>query len=208
MKNLLIALLILASSVCFAADPIIVSDGARYVYVIDKDNVARGIRIDDSSSGIVTTTFPHSELHEASTYQTNISDADISTSPLRIKMVIPAQEKRIHMLAFGVSSGASIFTITENPTGGATGGSALTAFNKRRDSANTTTATLTQGVTAPTGGTVLGPDPERHGFDKDKISGETRDTAEWILGKTGSIETYVFELESGTGDVIGNLLLV
>ena len=161
---------------------------------------------DRSTQSMKSIDYAHHEVHGGSSYQANISNTNINGTPLRIKFEVPAQEKRIHMLAFGVSSGESTFTITENPTGGASGGSSLTAMNKRRDSSNTSSATLTQGVTAPTGGTVL--TTELHGFDKDKISGETRDTAEWILGKTGSAETYVFELESGTADVVGNLLLV
>lgn len=161
--------------------------------------------VDSSTNTLQNIDYAHHEIHAGSAYQVNITNTNINSTPLRIKIVVPAQEKRLHMLAFGVSSGESVFTITENPTGGATGGSSLTPINKRRDSSNVSSATLTQGVSAPTGGNVI--TLENHGFDKDKISGETRDQAEWILGKTGTSETYVFELESGTSDVVGNLLL-
>lgn len=172
---------------------------------VDNDTVVP-VKLDGSTQNIQIVSHAHAEVHGGDMYTAVIIDDNINSNPLRIKMEIPDQAKRIHMQVFGVSSGESTFTITEDPTGGATGGSSLTAINKRRDSSNTTLTTLTQGVTAPTGGTVL--TIERHGFDKDKISGESRDTTEWILGKTGAASTYIFELESGTSDVVGNLLLI
>lgn len=170
-------------------------------------NDVEEIRSDRVSESLTGIEWGHKKIHGGGTFQINISNIDINSTPLRIKIEIPAQDKRIHMLAFGVSSGESIFTITENPTGGATGGSVVTPQNRRRDSLQTSVATWTTGVSAPTGGIVLGPDPERHGFDKDKISGETRATAEWVLGDTLSATVYVVELESSISDVVGNLLI-
>lgn len=177
---------------------------ATHFSQIDDDTI-KPTRMDASTHTLQTITYDHHEIHGGVSYQVSISDSNINVTPLRIKMVVPAQAARIHALVYGVSSGDSTFTITENPTGGASGGTTLTAINKRRDSANTSSTTLTGGVTAPTGGTVL--TTETHGFDKHKISGETRGTAEWVFGKTGTSETYVFELESATADVVGNLLV-
>lgn len=157
---------------------------------------------DGVTNAIQAIDYAHHEIHGGSSYQANISTADVQGNPLRIKFVTADTTKEVHVLAFGVSSGTSTFTITEAPTGGAAGGSSLAAIQKNRNSSNTSESTLTSGVTEPTGGTVL--TIERHGFDKDKISGETRSSGEWVL-KTNT--TYVFELESGTGDVVGNLLL-
>lgn len=169
------------------------------------DTAKRIARIDASTNSLQTISYAHHEIHGGSSYHINISDVNISSNPLRIKIEIPAQSKRIHIVAFGTSSGESTFTITENPTGGATGGSSITPINRRRDSSNTSVTICTEGVSAPTGGTVL--TEEKHGFDKDKISGETRGTNEWVLGEGVSATTYVFELESGTSDVVGNLAL-
>ncbi len=166
------------------------------------------VSMDSSTNSLTFVDYAHHERHACSAYRANISDDDIDTVPLRFKMEIPAQAKRVHLLPFGTSSGESFFTITRNPTGGATGGAGVTPVSPRIDCAGSSTVTLTSGVTAPTGGSLLTfPDPELYGAGKDKVGGATRGSSEWILGLTGSSETYVFELESGTNDVVGNLLL-
>ena len=164
----------------------------------------RPLQIDAATHTLQTINYAHRKIHAGSSYWSNIADTNINSNPLRFKLATPNTTKWVHMLVFGVSSGESTFTVTEAPTGGATGGTVITPTNRNRNSLNTSDATVTKGVSAPTGGTVLGGEPELHGFDKDKIAGETRSSAEIILKQN---TTYVFELESGTSDVVGNLLL-
>jgi len=162
-----------------------------------------GTIIDQTSGKPVVISSEHHEIHDGNTYQEVMNSIDIQGSPLRIKLETADSNKRTHVFAIGTSSGISTFTITESPTGGAAGGSVQTVLNKRRDSVNLSLNTCTTGVTAPTGGLPI--TAELHGFDKDKIAGETRGTAEWILAPDA---IYVFELTSSISDVVGNLLLI
>ena len=168
--------------------------------LIDASTI-RTVRLDASTNSIQSLTYAHHEVHGGSAYRIGLTDADINANPLRVKIVTPNTTKRLHIIFIASSSGESTLTLTEAPTGGATGGSGITPVQRRRDSGNTSDATCTEGVTAPTGGTVLL--LEQHGFDKEKQAGENRDTAEWILDQN---ETYVIELESGTGGTVGNLV--
>lgn len=164
-------------------------------------------RKDVSTRADIGVTFEEHKLNNGVSYIASISDDDISSNPLRIKVDIPASDGRANLIFNGSSTGESTFTMTENPTGGASGGTSIEGINKRRDMAldNVTNITLTQGVSAPTGGTVLV--EEMHGFDKEKIAGITQTMGKWILGDSILSQSYIFELESGITDVVGNLIL-
>ena len=143
----------------------------------------------------------HHEVHEGDTYSAIISDpsaADTKVVQGYIKTPAVADpQKRMHLTLSHGGSGAHSFSITEGITYSA-GGTARAPVNRRRDSANTTSAqTVKVGsdkdsdVITYTGGTVIWEESAGAGRG---TGGETRGVTEWILAPNTE---YIFQVFSG-----------
>ena len=183
----------------------IVVNGVQYARV--NDDTVKPARIDASTEANLSIDYSHHEAHDGNSYRWCGSSSDIDTTPVIVKIDVPAQATRIHLVILYAASGESVFTMTENPTGGATGGTVQTAWNRRRDAGENSTVTVTSGVTTPTGGNALIPGLQS-GAGNNRVAAEERDEGEWILGATGTAETYVFELTSSINNIVGQITLI
>ena len=113
--------------------------------------------IDGSTNAQTFMEYPHSELHEGKHYfiegYTTLDTGD----SLRVKLVTADTTEWAHFRWAIGSTGITTTTFHEDASGGMTGGSGVTPLNNNRNSANTSTITITSGVAESTSeGTLLG----------------------------------------------------
>ncbi len=110
---------------------------------------------DGASDSLVTISHGHHEVHEGDHYYIEgYAELDSGVS-LFVKLVTPNTASWAHFL-WEINSNLELVTkFTEAPTGGMADGGPATIFNSDRNSANTSAMTITKGVTACTGGTVI-----------------------------------------------------
>lgn len=160
-------------------------------------------RLDDATHAQMTIAYEHHEVHEGAAFFAGSHSLNIGAAPVHISFTTPAASgPRIHMALDAYAAGAATLLITEAPTGGLTGGTALTAFNRRRDSTRTSAITnLKYGATDPLGGTIFPTFDLGSGTGPKFVSGG-RDVSEMVL-KPGV--QYSYQLTGGA--VAGNMLL-
>lgn len=148
----------------------------------------RNVEHDDIFAVPVVIDIPHHEIHEGDAYSVGVSDASAnSTELVEIYFKTPAAatpQKRMHGIFERSGTGAFTFEIVEGVTF-STGGTAATAYNRHRDSANTssaqtllTGATTTSDIVTASGGTTIW--TETIGSGK-TTGGTSRGTEEWIF---------------------------
>ena len=109
------------------------------------DDGGRVIKIqqDPSTHGLVTVTHPVHSVHEGVSFLCGDSTDDLggeAGDQLQLVFTTADVEERAHFVYAAYGAGAYYLTFMEAPTGGGTGGSAVTIFNRRRDSTNTPVA--------------------------------------------------------------------
>jgi hypothetical protein len=160
--------------------------------------------IDPSTHYAIVLDSEHHEVHDGAAYKLGARSSDISATPVHLSFTTPDSIELQHLVADAYAVDAALLTITEAPTGGVTGGTAVTPINRRRDSTNTSGITgALSGATAPTGGTVFPvEDLGAAAFGPGGIPGASRDAREWVL-KPDTL--YSFRLTGASG--VGNLTL-
>lgn len=160
--------------------------------------------LDASSHQQVVIQSEHHEIHNGGAYKMSARSTNISTTPAHISFTTPNTSSRLHLVPDVYAVDAAVFTITEGPTGGVTGGSAATPINRRRDSLQTSAIiNPLSGASAPTGGTVIEVDDlGSSSFLPGGVPGNTREAAEWVLKPN---TPYSFRLTGASG--VGNITL-
>lgn len=170
------------------------------------DSVARGVRIDGPTHTVPTIGYIHHEIHNGNGYKFDINTADLDSegdnNALHIKIVTPNTAVWGHLTYIVWASGAAEFSLTEAPSGGASGGDAGTAINRHRNSNNSSVMTITTDDTAPTGGTEI--HHEKLGSGKNKVASSGEDREEFILKQNA---TYSFRMTSETNAISAQMTL-
>jgi len=140
--------------------------------------------IDEDTRSLQIIDYAHHEVHSGSSYHMHfsVSDAGAVADPqdtCQISFTTPNTTKWLHMIWHAWAGGECTFWIREAPSGGTVGGDALTAYNKNRNSSNTSgiVSPVSQ-ATLATGGTLLHNEYMGQG---NASSGESRGTQEFIL---------------------------
>ena len=113
------------------------------------------VKIDASTNSLQVVDYPHHEVHSGSHYYIEGYTTLGNGGTLYVKLVTPDTTKWSHFMWEITSSGILTTSLTEDATGGMTGGAAVTAFNNNRNSVNTSGMVITSGVTVNTGGTII-----------------------------------------------------
>ncbi len=149
------------------------------VYLADKES---NITLDDSSYALNAISYEHHEIHSGSSYHVDLSTANLggeTGDQLQLSFTTPNTTKWLHMVAQSYGSGQHLFTMREAPTGGLTGGTAVTPLNRNRNSIKTSIVTdMKNGASAGTGGTILTSQDLGQGSGNE---GTSRGITEWIL---------------------------
>jgi len=168
------------------------------VVIRDPNDATRLAEFDNKFKSLLALDPPHHEVHEGRAFRVHLTTSNLSANPLTISLTAPASGAKVHLEYHADSHDTGTFTFKEGVS--TSGGSSLTAFNRARDSSNTTQVTnLLQGATI-TGGTVL---DQANWGKKEQGGGESRAENEWVLAPG---ETYSFEL-TGTVNTPGNIRL-
>lgn len=155
------------------------------------------VRIDASTNSLQVVDYAHHEVHGGNHYYIEGYTTLGVSGTLYVKLVTPDTTKWPHFQWEIGSSGILTTTLVEDPTGGMTGGSGVTIFNNNRNSDNTSGLTITSGVTAPTGGTIIS-----QSYFGSKAAGGTHDRDDEIILKQNA--TYCRTFLSGTASNIIN----
>lgn len=113
------------------------------------------VRIDATTNSLQIVDYAHHEIHGGDHYYIEGYTTLNNGNALYVKLVTPNTTKWSHFVWEINSSAILTTTLVEEPTGGMTGGAAVTPLNNNRNSGNTSGMTITQGVTACTGGTII-----------------------------------------------------
>lgn len=112
-------------------------------------------KIDSATSSLTIVDYPHHEVHSGSHYYVEGYTTLDNGDSLYVKMVTPDTTKWSHFLWEISSSFILTTTLTENATGGMTGGGSVTPRNNNRNFADASGMVITSGVTVNTGGTII-----------------------------------------------------
>jgi hypothetical protein len=168
--------------------------------------------MDETTHAALVMDYPHAEIHGGSAFHISIAATDLDSDPLRINFTTPDTTKWSHLYISAYSSGQATLRLREAYTGGGTGGTTLTPFNRNRNSDTTTSllsthgtptvGILTQGAAAATGGNVLM--EQTFGAGVNKQAGTSRGDNEWVLKQNTS---YQMEFISTVNSIVATLAL-
>lgn len=166
-------------------------------------DVNRAVLLDKLSGDLEVIQHSHSELHEGNVYSASVTTSNLGGETgdiIQIHFTTGNGSKRCHMTTKGQSSGGSLFTFSEAPTGGLVGGTAFTPLNHKRESANTSELTnmKTNGSRA-TGGTQLINEYIGQNIVNQGIS--TRVEAEWLLKPNTSYAITIYDTSNVTASI-------
>ena len=127
----------------------------EYPKVTVTDNTGRELCIDSVACGLKIIDTEHAEVHEGEHYCVSHYDSDTDTDgTVIVHCITPDTAARIHVIFSVEVSSHALFEIYENPTT-SNNGTALTAYNSDRNSANTTTSLWFHTPTVSNAGTLL-----------------------------------------------------
>ena len=173
---------------------------AAYSGSIDEGVTHQAFRFDHNHGALVMIDSDAYEAHEGHRFYITGHAILANEAVLRIKLVVPNTEVRIHLGWAISSSGILQADLYENASGGMAGGSGVTIFNSDRNSDKVSAVSLTSGVAAAdTAGTLI--DTAKWGANDKKAQlggGQTR--ADLVILKQGA--TYLRVFTSGTADNI------
>ena len=154
----------------------IIKNGVELFRALISDG-ATDVGVDIASKGLKTITVPHSRIHGGVSYFHD-SFIDLGAGASRqFILAVPDTATRIHFLSQTDFESESSVTFTEGVSTDADG-TAITEFNRDRNSSNTAEMVLTHTPTNPAGGTVLS--NSRKGSGK-QTGGTQRGVFELIL---------------------------
>lgn len=146
----------------------------------------------------VTMEFGHHQVHEGETYRAQNAQASLGTNTVKYRITVPSGGPSPHMvITVDVYNGSAKAVLYAEAS--FTGGSAVTPYNRNRNSTNTPTTTVTSGVTS-TDGTAIETFYVGAGS---KVAGTGRSDSEWILKTNRKYRLDVTGLGAGTEAIIG-----
>jgi hypothetical protein len=97
------------------------------------------VQLDPSTHSIVTTTYPHSEIHKGNAFKSHWYNTTLSADNARslIGFKTPSGDKAGHMVATIYASHPANFAIMEGPTIDLSEGNEIPIFNRNRNSDKT-----------------------------------------------------------------------
>ncbi len=110
----------------------------------------RKLRADIITHALQTIDYAHHEIHAGSHFYIEGYATLAEDAVLRVKLVTPDTNKLAHFQWAISSSGICETTLHEAPSGGMTGGNAVTPLNNNRNSSTTSGIVITSGVAAAT----------------------------------------------------------
>lgn len=175
------------------------NSGVTRTVATDPSNPTRTAELDNLFKVPIFIDVAHHEIHEGDSFSLFISDLGAAdTEQVQLYFVTPNTSELIHIVVSTYGSGSHVLTITEGITYSA-GGTAGTARNRNRNSANTSACTLKTGsdggadLITYTGGTVIWSETSGAGRLQ---AGSTRGIQEWILK---SNTAYIIETTNSAG---------
>lgn len=175
------------------------NSGITRVAAADPSDPKRTAELDNLFKAPIFVDVAHHEIHEGDAFSLYIGDVDAAnTEQVQLYFVTPNTAELSHMVVSSYGSGEHVLTITEGITYSA-GGTAGTARNRNRNSANTSSCTLKTGsdggadLITYTGGTVIWSETVGAGRQQ---GGSTRGTQEWILKANTA---YIIEDTNSSG---------
>lgn len=133
-----------------------VNPGALVVGIKAKNDTGyHSVKIDDSTHNLIGIDAAHHEIHEGDHYYIEGYMVLGVAGTLYVKLVTPDNTKWSHFTWQINSSLILTTTLVEAPTGGLTGGANVLPLNNNRNSLNASGMVITNGVTVPTGGTII-----------------------------------------------------
>jgi len=138
------------------------------------------IKTDRMTNAVITIDYSHHEIHGGSHFKAGFQDSAMNTSEtIEIMFVTPDTTKHAHWSLTAQSSGAATVEVYEGGT--ATGGTAVTIWNRNRNSDNTAGVTVFHTPSITADGTKMATKwIGGSGFRTD-VSGEHRGDSEFIL---------------------------
>lgn len=133
---------------------------------------------DASEGALIVIDDVHDEIHLGNHYTTSVYASIGAASTLSVLITAPATGE-IHLTGVLMADGSGVFTWSEAPN--ASGGSALVAYNNRRDSANAATLTATSDPTYVSSGTILLTTHVGTYAPSVNVGGQFANRQEWIL---------------------------
>ena len=138
----------------------------------------------DATGANETIDYVHHEIHNGSHYTAFVYEADVDAASTLSLLITASSTKFVHLVLAVQSTLAGSFTFSEAPN--ASGGTSVVAYNNRRPSAasKTATTTVTYDPTFVSAGTILLQAPIGTSINAVRATGggaEARE--EWILSK-------------------------
>lgn len=141
------------------------------------DTVSRSVRSDSSTHALVGIDYDHHEIHDGTAFMAATSSGSLASAATHtLAITTPNTAVRVHITNQAESTGEVTIEWIEGVTV-TVAGTALTIYNRRRDSATASACTAQINPTF-TGGTTIR--TFRTGSGK-TIGGWLRSTSEWIL---------------------------
>ena len=148
--------------------------------------------MDAVSNGLITTTYPHHEVHEGASFRCVAVDTTLDdTETLSLAFQTPAGTKRAHMLIGWATAGAAHVELLEGPTWDDQSGTAAVIWNRFRDTPGSSVLLEDQAQAAFTASDALHMNPTTlaggdsielgRDFSSTKNTSQNRGSAEWVL---------------------------
>lgn len=112
-------------------------------------------QLDSTTNAVKTIDYPHNEVHSGSHYYIEGYTTLDSGVSMYVKLVTPDSTKWSHFQWEISSSFILTTTLTEDATGGMTGGVSVTPRNSNRNYPDASGMAIKSGVTVNTGGTII-----------------------------------------------------
>lgn len=141
--------------------------------------------------------FEHHQVHEGETYRAQSTHAALGTTTVKFSITVPAGKYPHMIVACDVYNGAAKVLLYAEAT--ATGGTAVTAYNRERNSLNIPGTTIKAGVTS-TDGSLIETFYVAAGI---RTSGVGRSVSEWVLKAGATYRVDVTGLVANTEAVVG-----
>ncbi len=141
--------------------------------------------------------FEHHQVHEGETHRAQSTQGTLGTTTVKFSVTVPANTYPHMVIACDVYNGAAKVLLYAEAT--ATGGTAVTAYNRDRNSLNAAATTIKSGVTS-TDGALLETFYVAAGI---KTSSSGRSASEWILKAGATYRVDVVGRSANTEAVIG-----
>lgn len=166
-----------------------------------EDGRERTILLSPSAHALVNLDFVKYGMSIGRTFRGTLSTEDLENNPLHMSFKTPATYPILFFTIIARCYGEGTLVMTEAPTGGLTGGTALTPLNRNRISSTTSQSTdVLSGATAPTGGLELINEPigASGATPLSGMVGDNLDENLWVLKQN----TYYSVRLTGSGTTI------